>query len=59
VLWSLDGLAHTIVLPKQPVEVNWIGEDGQAMQIPFYLSLIIEDLQLPVNNSPVFIEFQK
>jgi hypothetical protein len=59
VLWSLDGLAHTIALPKQPVEVNRVGEDGQAVQVPLGLSLTVEDLSLIVNNSPVFIEFEK
>jgi hypothetical protein len=59
VLWSLDGLEHTIELPKLPVEVNLVGDDGQAVPVPIGLSLTIEDSQLTINNSPVFIEFEK
>jgi hypothetical protein len=52
VIWSLDGLAHTIVLPKQPVEVNRVGEDGQAVLESNTGTVIID-------QSPRFIEFNK
>jgi hypothetical protein len=59
VLWSLDGLAHMIKLPKLPVEVNRIGEDGRAVQEPFSLILTFEGINLTVNNSPLFVEYIK
>ena len=52
VLWSLDGLAHTIVLPKLPVEVNRVGEDGRAVLESNTGTVIID-------YSPIFIEFSK
>jgi hypothetical protein len=52
VLWSLDGQAHTILLPKQPVEVNRVGEDGRAVLEPTTGTMIID-------LSPRFVEFSK
>jgi hypothetical protein len=52
VLWSLDGLAHTITLPKQPVEVNRVEEDGRAVLEPTTGTVIID-------LSPRFVEFSK
>jgi hypothetical protein len=50
VLWSLDGQEHTLNLPGMPLEVNRIGEDGQAVQEP-------NDLILTIDFSPRFVEF--
>ena len=50
ILWSLDGQAHTLSLPEQPIEVNRVGEDGKAIQEA-------NSLTLTIDLSPWFIEF--
>ena len=52
VVWSLDGLAHTLGLPRLPVEVNKIGENGLPVNEPLSLTATID-------QSPIFIEFSK
>jgi hypothetical protein len=49
VLWSLDGQAHTIVLPGQPLAVNRIGVDGKPVRENNNLTVIID-------SSTLFIE---
>jgi hypothetical protein len=51
VVWALDGQAHILNLPELPLEVNRVGEDGQAVKELNTLSIILED-------SPLFIEFE-
>jgi hypothetical protein len=52
VLWSLDGQAHTIVLPGQPLAVNRIGVDGKPVREN-------NNSYVVVNKSPLFMEFSQ
>ncbi|HEX9090336.1 MAG TPA: hypothetical protein VF831_02550, partial [Anaerolineales bacterium] len=50
VLWPLDGGSHTITLPKLPLEVNRIGDDGLPVQET-------STNPLTIDLAPRFIEF--
>jgi len=50
VLWSLDGLPHTVSLPALPADVKRIGDDGFPVQETSAITLTID-------SSPRFIGF--
>ena len=52
VIWSMDGLSRTLILPRLPLEVNQIGGDGRAVQE-------LNSLNLTLQDSPLFIEFEQ